>query len=728
MPSFQPLHPAICDRTTGGFELAPTVYGKKATMSSSKAHRSRTGPFRSLTAMCVPSAAVLLALAAAPAARAGGEFGPPIIVSMHSVVVYVDHEVVVEQFQFDKPPHFVDEAEPLSGAKVTVPGHAPVGPDAGTTNRFTLSVPRYSNTTISVSCSSYNTQSVVLGLLTTTDTVTLNQNATVIAPTTYAGISGTVNDTADAVAPAASVPVTGATVTCTVNGASAGTAVTTGSNGAFTIPISGGVATGASVSLAISAYGYVTGTESFTVSGTPATSATDFLASTLTLKPNGRAVYWDGSMSYVYGCDYVNWEYDQDFAPNGSAYWNDSQPTWTYDTTNTDPSNDNKPTSIEDGFNYMGTKMGQVNGTTPMRVINWMLFTDMSRELEWSSGTTTANATVTGISPQTYSEIDMGLSYAAQNNMRIMFSLITFYGFEPTANYGGNHRAVATTSEVIPAATGSPSISVGSTVQNSYVNNALIPVLQHIANWEQTNANVAGMPSAKNIIFAYDICNEPDQWMVGTSPNGTVYAGTYLGPTGNGPSDTLAPADVVAFTTRCAQAIHKYGGSALATLGVSNPYVVAEFQGCGLDFYSVHYNPFWNDATSYNNDGLPTAWSLGTGLPACNTLGKGNVPLDKPCVVQQAQTANQPDDKNAMGVSFTGEWCLNQVQALGYAGEMGWSYCSGYSNDLDYPDGSAGYNYNPIGNWAQFQPAFEAWPAANTWNPSAGTGVVIGPN
>lgn len=691
---------------------------------------NRRGAGRTSVATLGCALAPMLLLSAAPTAHAAGNgfegsaaLGSQIVIpNTHVVTVSVYYNFLMAIFKLGSPPQYANVLEPLSGATVTVPGGSATSANTGTTNQFSLRVSNIFNTTVTVACAGYTSQPVVIAPSATSVSVTLIPAPAVTTPTPYAGFTGTIEDAEDAVSPATSVPVANATVTCTVNGQAAG-ATTTGANGGFTIPVSGGLKSGATVGLTVSAYGYKLATQSYRVSGSAASTASDYSLSPVTLTPNGKAVFWNGSMGYVYGCNYANWEYDQDFAPNGSAYWYDSQPTSTYDTTNVDPSNGNRPTSIEDGFAHMGNDLGDVNGKTPMRVVRWMLFTDMSQELQWSSGTTSAGATVTGITSNTYNEIDRGLTYAAQNNMRILFTLVTFYGFEPTSNYGGNHRAVATTSEVLSGA------SVGSRVQDSYVNNAVIPVLKHITSWEQTNVGNAALPTAKNVVFAYDICNEPDQWMKGTAPNGTTFTGTYMtGDTGNDANALLSESDVRAFTTRCATAIHAYGGPSLATLGVSNPSVACAFSGCGLDFYSVHYYGFWSDATAYGNNGLPTAWSLGSGLPACSAIGLNGAPLDKPVVVEECQTANQPDDRDTAGNSFTGEWCLNRIQSLGYAGAMGWSFVSSYSNDVDYPDGGGGYNYNPIGNWDAFEPTFKSWPASNAWNPATGTGVVIGPN
>ena len=133
----------------------------------------------------------------------------------------------------------------------------------------------------------------------------------------------------------------------------------------------------------------------------------------------------------------------------------------------------------------------------------------------------------------------------------------------------------------------------GPTVQQSFLDNALKPFLQHVA-----------ASSYKDYVLAYDIMNEPERLLPG----------------GWGPSaDFVTVSQMQAFVKNSASYIHMYGGGALATVGSA----AQTWMGQGLDFYCAHYN---------SGPGEPSGL---TPPPTYASLG-----LDKPVVVEEFTTAD----------------------------------------------------------------------------------------
>ncbi|MHB8419605.1 MAG: hypothetical protein ACYDCL_16130, partial [Myxococcales bacterium] len=225
-----------------------------------------------------------------------------------------------------------------------------------------------------------------------------------------------------------------------------------------------------------------------------------------------------------------------------------------------------------------------------------------------------SNGQVTGFDSLFFSDLDTELQSAADNHVYLDLTLLDTSVFDAAQTVNGvqegGHRALAT----------------DPTVQQSFLDNALTPLLQHIA-----------ASPYKDYVVAYDIMNEPERLLPG----------------GWGPSaDFLTVAQMQTFVKNCASTIHSYGGGALATVGSA----AQTWMGLGLDFYCAHYNAGPGEPSGLNPP--PPYASLG---------------LDKPCVVEEFSTADV-----SFGLTDTAEWSaewwLNTLYDAGYAGAVGWAW------------------------------------------------------
>jgi len=225
-----------------------------------------------------------------------------------------------------------------------------------------------------------------------------------------------------------------------------------------------------------------------------------------------------------------------------------------------------------------------------------------------------SNGQVTGFDPQFFSDLDTALQYAAENHIYLDLTLLDTSVLDAAqvvngAQEGG-HRALVT----------------DSTVQQSFLDNALKPFVEHIA-----------ASPYKDYVVAYDIMNEPERLL----PGG-------WGP----PADFVTVNQMQTLVKNCASYIHKYGRGALATVGSA----AKTWMGLGLDFYCAHYNSGPGEPSGLEPP--PTYASLG---------------LDKPCVVEEFTTA---DVSFGLGdtAQWSAEWWLNTIYNEGYAGALGWAW------------------------------------------------------
>jgi hypothetical protein len=242
-------------------------------------------------------------------------------------------------------------------------------------------------------------------------------------------------------------------------------------------------------------------------------------------------------------------------------------------------------------------------------VLRWWLWVDGRYDPLFDS-----NGQASGFDSQFVNDLDTELQYVADNHIYLDLTLFDTSVLDAAQVVNGvqegGHRALLT----------------DPTTQQSFLDNALKPLLQHIA-----------ASSYKDYVLAYDIMNEPERLL----PGG-------WGP----PADFVTVSQMQTFVKNCASYIHTYGGGALATVGSAEK----TWMGLGLDFYCAHYN-------------------LGPGQPGGMQPPPpyASLGLDKPCVVEEFPTACV-----SFGLSDTAqwsaEWWLNTIYNEGYAGAIGWAW------------------------------------------------------
>jgi hypothetical protein len=328
-------------------------------------------------------------------------------------------------------------------------------------------------------------------------------------------------------------------------------------------------------------------------------------------------ISWNGGNWFLYGVNYPWQQYAADF---GSGGWGHLA----------------NPNQVKADMATLGNEGDHF--------LRWWVFGDGRYDPLFDS-----TGHVTGLDSQFFSDLDTELQYAANNHIYLDLTLLDtsimntpqFFGSVQTGGHGN--------------------IMTDPTVQQSYLDNALKPLLQHIA-----------ASPYKNYVLAYDIINEPEgdlkplAWPLNFWGNGG------------------APVDgsfVQTFVKNCASYIHTYGGGALATVGSAEPQFVSYWKGLGLDFYCVHYYP-WMDFGNAAGSGLPTYASLN---------------LDKPCIVEEYPTADSSYGANDTA-PLSAKWYLDDILNQGYAGSLGWSFNAGDS----------------ASNWSSFQPVFTAWGQAHS--------------
>ena len=242
-------------------------------------------------------------------------------------------------------------------------------------------------------------------------------------------------------------------------------------------------------------------------------------------------------------------------------------------------------------------------------VLRWWLWVDGRYDPLFGS-----NGQVTGFDSLFFSDLDAYLQSLAGNHVYLDLTLFDTSVLDSAQTTNGvqeaGHRALVT----------------DMTVQQSFLDNALRPLLQHIA-----------ASSYRDSVLAYDIMNEPERLLPG----------------GWGPSaDFVTVGQMQTFVKNSASYIHVYGGGALATVGSAAKI----WMGLGLDFYCAHYN---------NGPGQPGGMQT---PPTYASLG-----LDKPVVVEEFTTADVSfalDDT----AQWSAEWWLNTIYNEGYAGAIGWAW------------------------------------------------------
>lgn len=300
--------------------------------------------------------------------------------------------------------------------------------------------------------------------------------------------------------------------------------------------------------------------------------------------PVNNRISWNGIDSYLTGANFPWLNYGTDF---GTGAWGKTTD-WTHAAT-----------------------LFQTMHSDKINVTRWFVFADGRYSPEFVNPAT--DSAVTGLDGQFFADVDRMLQIAHDNNIYLIPCLVDFHMFNTRVSsagvYGGGHYSVF----------GTPAI------RQTYLDNALKPLLQHIA-----------ASPYKNYVLAYDIINEPE-WNV---------AGLGAG------SNAFPIATMQTFITECANYIHLYGGGAYATAGTAQFKWLYASKNCGLDFYEPHWYPK----------------NSGESLPAYASLG-----LDKPAIVGEfPATAN--DYVIGSTAPYSAQWYLDSIYNAGYAGEMAWSF------------------------------------------------------
>jgi hypothetical protein len=297
---------------------------------------------------------------------------------------------------------------------------------------------------------------------------------------------------------------------------------------------------------------------------------------------SSSTIPWNGRNFYLYGVNYPWLTYGTDFGDGGFGHL----------------ANPNQAKADMATFANEGG-----------HVLRWWLWVDARYDpLFGTSGQ------VTGFDPLFFADLDVALQYAASNHVYLDLTLFDTSVLDAAQSTNGVQEG------------GHRSLVTDATVQQSFLDNALKPLLQHVA-----------ASSYKDYVLAYDIMNEPERLLPG----------------GWGPSaDFVTISQMQRFVKNSASYIHTYGGGALATVGSA----AKTWMGLGLDFYCAHYN---------NGPGEPGGVQP---PPTYASLG-----LDKPCVVEEFTTADVSFGLGDTAV-WSAEWWLNTLYDDGYAGAIGWAW------------------------------------------------------
>ena len=297
---------------------------------------------------------------------------------------------------------------------------------------------------------------------------------------------------------------------------------------------------------------------------------------------SSNTISWNCGNYYLYGINYPWLTYGTDFGDGGFGHLAN-------------------PDQVKSDMATFASEGGHV--------LRWWVWVDGRYDPLFGS-----NGQVTGFDSLFFSDLDTQLQYAADNHVYLDLTLFDTSVLDAAQSTNGVQEG------------GHAGLVTDPTVQQSFLDNALKPFLQHIA-----------ASSYKDYVLAYDIMNEPERLLPG----------------GWGPSsDFVTVGQMQTFVKNTASYIHMFGGGALATVGSA----AKTWMGLGLDFYCAHYN---------DGPGGPSGL---TPPPPYASLG-----LDKPVVVEEFTTADVSFGLNDTA-EWSAEWWLNTIYSQGYAGAIGWAW------------------------------------------------------
>jgi hypothetical protein len=301
-----------------------------------------------------------------------------------------------------------------------------------------------------------------------------------------------------------------------------------------------------------------------------------------------------------------------------------------------------------------------------VHAVRWWIF---EAEDQWEFN---AQGMVKPLGQGFYDNLDKLLTIAAQNQIYVDLTLMDARVLDNGLAAGvGGHANLA----------------IDPNVGQSFLDNALWPLLTHIA----TDPAAAGY---RNFVLAYDVMNEPELGM-----------SDYWGKSAADPN----LAQMQNFIGKCVQCIHQYGGGALATVGSGTVLDAGLWSGQAADhsdrpdFYCAHYYPDASD--NVRGQGL---------VPAGSLLDRDGKPLDRPVVVEEFPTEvlqnlnpEAPSGPNQMSYDvndtappsdhWSARGLLEYIYKQGYAGALGWSV----------------YNTEGWSDWNDFNPSLQAFNQAH---------------
>lgn len=307
----------------------------------------------------------------------------------------------------------------------------------------------------------------------------------------------------------------------------------------------------------------------------------------------------------------------------------------------------------------------QANGANSVR---WWVFADGRGAPEFDSN---SGGRVNGLDSNFLPSMEDAIRLASKYNIYLVFNLWSFDMLfdDSTAGEKGEHAG------------GHRDLIVDANIRQSFINNALLSILQHPISG--TRYTIGTHPN----VIAWDIINEPE-W--GITESGAVNSNI---------SQPVSLVEMRRFVAEVSAAIHR-NSNQLVTLGsasmkwnsdgalgaVGNWWsdaALTPFASDGnLDFYQIHYYGWMN--------GDETTWSYS---PLFNTFTATG--FDKPTIVGEFPV-------NASGTGHTLGEILEGVYDNGYAGAWAWSY-EGVDSNGSWTDGEGFYNTFNIAHSAQIR-------------------------
>lgn len=232
----------------------------------------------------------------------------------------------------------------------------------------------------------------------------------------------------------------------------------------------------------------------------------------------------------------------------------------------------------------------------------------------------------TGLGGTMVEDLEEALRVADAADMNLMLCLFSFDAFFPTRNVGG--QKIRSISPIVR----------DTTARAMLIQNVIRPLASVVRN----------SPHARRLL-AWDVINEPEWAMMGSSPYGDP---NY------DPMPTIDPMthhEMETFVQEVAQALHEEG-SAYVTVGSAGAKWAHAWKYVDIDFYQLHVYDWVDQVWPYDNP--PSAYDLS----------------DKPVVI--GEFPGQGLSRADLGTM------LESLYQAGYAGAMPWDYQTATRADL----------------------------------------------